>query len=93
MYRAIFHRRPVLNGYSSYWPAGFDERMRLAMRLPSPAAVDALSGVTGLRAVVVRLADMPARARGRWLALSRAGGNVRLRFVLRDDDNLLFTVR
>jgi hypothetical protein len=36
MYRSIFHRRPILNGYSSYWPPEFPERMAAVRRLRTP---------------------------------------------------------
>jgi hypothetical protein len=53
MYRAIFHRRPILNGYHGYWPAGFRERMDLAARLPEAGALARLRQDTGVRSVVV----------------------------------------
>jgi hypothetical protein len=56
MYRSIFHHRPLLNGYASYWPAGFPGRMALACRLPDPDALAALRRDTGLEMVLVRLA-------------------------------------
>jgi hypothetical protein len=55
MYRAIFHGRPILNGYSSYWPPRFRERMALARRLPEPGALAALASDTGLATVVVHM--------------------------------------
>jgi hypothetical protein len=55
MYRAIYHRQPLVNGYSGYWPNGFEARMRLARALPDPAALRALRAATGLRAIVVHL--------------------------------------
>jgi hypothetical protein len=57
MYRAIAHRRRLLNGYSGYWPAGFSERAKLASRLPDAAALAQLRAATGLGLVMVRLAD------------------------------------
>jgi hypothetical protein len=55
MYRAIYHRQPLVNGYSGYWPDGFQARMRLARALPDPDALRALRAATGLRAIVVHL--------------------------------------
>jgi len=55
MYRSIFHRRPLVNGYHGYWPAGFPERMALACRLPDADALAALHRQTGLETIVVHL--------------------------------------
>jgi len=67
MYRSIVHWRPLLNGYSSYWPVGFLERMALARRLPDPEALASLRQLTGLRAVLVHLPDLPRPEREAWL--------------------------
>jgi hypothetical protein len=55
MYASIFHRRKVLNGYASYWPIGFPERMALVCRLPDPDAVALLREETGLELILVHL--------------------------------------
>ena len=39
MYRSIYHRRPVVNGYNGYWPAGFAERMTDAQALYETACL------------------------------------------------------
>jgi len=57
MYESIFHWRPLLNGYSSYWPAGFLERMATASRLPAPEAVASLRREAGLTMVLVHADD------------------------------------
>jgi hypothetical protein len=57
MYRSIYHGRALLNGYSGYWPAGFEERMALARRLPDPAALALLARDTGLEMILVHLDD------------------------------------
>ncbi len=90
MYRSIYHRRPVLNGYASYWPAGFAERMALATRLPDPDALAALRRETDLALVWVHLRDLSAKGRRPWTALADAGGREDLRLVARDEDELLF---
>jgi hypothetical protein len=92
MYRSIFHWRPLLNGYSSYWPAGFPERMALAMRLPDADALDELRRETGLRHVVVDAGYLDARARATWRGIADAGTSAGLRLVARDGDLLLFAV-
>jgi hypothetical protein len=66
MYRGIFHRRPLVNGYGGYWPAGFRERMVLASRLPDPAALAALREQTGLTTVVVITRDLPPAELAAW---------------------------
>lgn len=53
MYRAIFHRQPLVNGYSGYYPATFPERMRLACLLPDPSALAELRRTTGVELVLV----------------------------------------
>ena len=57
MYRSIYHWRPLLNGYSSYWPKGFDARMALARRLPDARALAELRGETGLATILVHTGD------------------------------------
>jgi hypothetical protein len=76
MYRAIFHRRPLLNGYGGYWPDGFVERMELAARLPDAAALAALRRQTGLATVVVNTSSLrPAElAAWRWVIQHGAPG-------------------
>jgi hypothetical protein len=88
LYRSIEHRRPVLNGYSSYYPAGFAERMALADRLPDAAALDALVRETGLTQIVVRVGAAPV-----WGQLAAGGGDARLRLATRGPEWLLFDVR
>jgi hypothetical protein len=48
MLHSVWHRRPILNGYSSYWPEGFAERMNAANRLPRRDALDHLVETTGV---------------------------------------------
>src|SRR5262249_25508488 len=94
MYRSIFHWRPLLNGYDSYYPPGFPERMALAARLPDPQALAELRGATGLEEIVVQMAEIrdPAR-RAEWLAIAAGGERSDLELVARDGDDLLFRVR
>ena len=94
MYRSIYHWRPLVNGYSSYWPPGFRERMVLAARLPDADALARLRAETGVDAIVVdlaafRAADAPRRQA--WLAAAR-GDVPDLRLVVRDGQELLFDV-
>jgi hypothetical protein len=76
MYESIFHWRPLLNGYSSYWPAGFPDRMALARQLPDREALAELRRRTGLATILVRTKPtMPLPPS--WL-MSGSGAGVRL---------------
>jgi hypothetical protein len=101
IYRSIFHWRPLLNGYSSYWPVGFPERMSLASQLPdlgqgrpgsaSPPALDTLRAATGLETILVHLSELPRRKQRQWLGLADRGQSG-LELVGRDGDDLVFSV-
>jgi hypothetical protein len=93
MYRAIYHWQPLLNGYSSYWPAGFEQRMALAQRVPNRAALTALQRDAGLRLVLVEVRALGLGDRGRWQTLADAGGDATLALVARDDTFVLFRVK
>jgi hypothetical protein len=56
MYRAIYHHRHILNGYSGYVPSGFRERLALACALPEHGALVALRAATGLELILVDMA-------------------------------------
>ena len=90
MYRSIRHWRPLLNGYSSYYPAGFPERMELAYRLPDADALAALRRETGLRTIIVHLNDLQPTERARWLTQPPPAG---LQLVVSSWPDLLFAVR
>ncbi len=93
MYRSLVHWRPILNGYSSYWPPGFTDRLAVATRLPDPLALATLRGATGLTRILVHL-DLMRRggAAAVWEGLAATGGGNGLRLVGRDRDDLLFAV-
>ncbi len=61
MLRSTQHWRWLLNGYTSYWPAGFPERMAQVEKLPDPDALDALYRETKLELVLVHLDDFQRR--------------------------------
>ena len=92
LYRSIFHWRPVLNGYDSYWPAAFPTRMALAARLPDPEALAALRRDTGLAAVLVHTAELAGDRRAAWIALAADGARADFQLLARDGDDLLFGV-
>jgi hypothetical protein len=98
MYHSIFHRQPLLNGYSSYWPAGFPDLMKVAARLPAADAVSQLRRQTGLAFILVRLtspflADFRLLDERRvWDELARRGDRGDLELVARDERFLLFRV-
>jgi len=91
MYRSIYHRRPILNGYSSYFPAGFPERMTVAQRLPDPDAVGVLAAETGLTQILVH--EGPGLPQwSAWRAIADGAGHARLRLAGRATSELLFDV-
>jgi hypothetical protein len=92
MYRAIFHRRPLLNGYGGYWPAGFIERMQLASALPDPAALAALRAATGVTTVVVNVSDLYPKELAAWQATLEHGSSG-LRLLGRYDDAVVLDAR
>jgi hypothetical protein len=73
MYRSIFHRRPILNGYSSYWPREFPARMAAVRRLPEPEALAALRRDTGLEMILVHPRLFGAVERGLCARLQAVG--------------------
>lgn len=66
MYRSIFHWHPLVNGYSSYWPASFARRMKLAAALPDARALAALRAETGVTMVLLRWSLLPPAEHERW---------------------------
>jgi hypothetical protein len=93
MYHSTLHWRPILNGYSSYWPAGFVERMALAAKLPEPTALAALRRETGVTGILVHLAQMTPEDRRTWTDLLAGGGNAVLRPLAIAADDALLEVR
>jgi hypothetical protein len=91
MYRSIFHWRPLVNGYDSYWPEAFPERMALAARLPDAEALAALRAETGLEMILVHLNELGDAERAAWQAVGD-GGRRDLRLETRDGDDVLFAV-
>ncbi len=65
-YFNIFHRQPILNGFTGYRPPTYGLLMSLARALPDPRAVDLLERLTGLRYVVVHGASLPAVEEELW---------------------------
>jgi hypothetical protein len=92
MYRSIFHWHPLLNGYHSYWPAGWFERMELARKLPDPLAVWSLRRRVGLALVLVNLDEMVHVLQRPWLLVKVRGGNEALKVVFADDRTMLLVV-
>src|SRR5437870_2436831 len=89
MYRSTLHWRPLLNGYSSYYPAGFGERMPIADRLPDADALTTLRRETGLDAILVHLDLLRPAERSQWLSYPPPAG---LRLVAAGGDDVLFAV-
>lgn len=93
MYRSIDHWRPLLNGYSSYYPQGFAERMVLANRLPAPDALEILRRDWRLRTIVVQ-ADVQGAliAQLRWLRPLALGTLPGVRIQYRDSTTLVLEI-
>lgn len=64
--RALVHGRPILNGYSGYFPAGFPERMDLAASLPNREALGRLRQETGLETIVLHRPRLAPDDAARW---------------------------
>lgn len=90
MYRSIQHWRPLLNGYSSYYPADWQARMRLASSLPDATALATLRSETGLATIVVHTALCSAADRDRWQAATT--GRADLQLTAQFGSDLVFTV-
>jgi hypothetical protein len=92
MYRAIYHRRPLLNGYGGYWPRDFIARMQLAMQLPDPNALATLRRETGLATIVVNVPDLYPKQQAAWRT-TLEGGSPGLRPLGTYDDVVLLDAR
>jgi hypothetical protein len=87
MFHSTFHWRPLLNGYSGYYPPSYDPVIALADALPDAHALEILVRATGLRYVIVHLADLDFVQRRAWadpLGFKRLG---------QFGDDLLLTVQ
>jgi hypothetical protein len=91
MFRSTLHWRPLLNGYASFWPAGFETRMALASRLPDAEALAALRRETGLTGILVHTRSANAQST-LFQALAAAGDRADVRLVARDSEVLLFAI-
>jgi len=92
MFRSIGDWRPLLNGYSSYWPEEFMARMRISRALPDSAALAELVKQTNVGFVWVYLWGILPEQRARWLD-TRTLRKTGLALVARDGPHLLFAVR
>jgi hypothetical protein len=91
MLRALAHGRPVLNGYSSYFPADYVSRMRLAAALPDPRAAAELRALTGLGTLVVHLEGLGAGFVQQWEA-AWTRPKPPLRPLFRTKDTMVFSI-
>jgi hypothetical protein len=93
VYRTIFHRRPLVNGYSSYYPAAATRRLTNIRRLPDPVALAILRTETGLTTLVVDAGRLNAREHHAWdPMLADLGSRGDLRLVLEHDGIRVFDV-
>ena len=94
MYRAIHHQKPLLLGYSGYWPRGYLQTVELARRLPEASALDTLRREKGLETILVHVGDLGPQDRAQWEELVQQGGNDQLRLLAFDPTgDALFAVR
>jgi hypothetical protein len=94
MFRSIGHWRPLINGYSSYWPTTYPQAMKLAARLPNDErALAALQRLTGVELILVWPDELPTEQRNAWWARAEAADSIPLELVAEDDQVLLFRVR
>ena len=91
LYRATVHRRPLVNGYSSYFPAASRRRMDQVKRLPNPLALGLLRVETGLTTIVVHLTELDGTSRAAW-EQAWAAPRADLRPATREGDVLVFDV-
>jgi hypothetical protein len=91
MFHSIYHRQPILNGYSSYYPADFPRRMQLVAKLPDRQALADLRAQTGLRYLWIRAANLGPSQRANWQEYVSAAGNA-LRAVSIKGQDWLFEV-
>jgi hypothetical protein len=92
MHNSVFHWSPLVNGYSSYFPADFRARLALIRELPASDALAALHDRTGVTLVWVHITALPHPQRAEWIRLAREG-RVDLHPVARSGNDVLFRVR
>jgi hypothetical protein len=68
MYRTIGGWPRLVNGYSGYYPEGFDHRMELAMHLPNAQALADLRRETDVATIVVYGGQHPSLSYAPWHA-------------------------
>jgi hypothetical protein len=78
MYRSIGLWRPLVNGYASYWPAGFLERAKLTPTLPERETLERLVCETSVRSILVNLWKLPPEQQTAWLAARRDASGLKL---------------
>jgi hypothetical protein len=75
-YFSIYHRRPMVNGYSGFTPPSFDEIATFVNTGPRPEVVDALAAL-GVRTVVLHLDEMSGAERRAWEGADLGGLGLR----------------
>jgi hypothetical protein len=86
-YFSIFHWRPLVNGYASYWPPQLEVTAALARGLPDARALANLAACTSVRWVIVHLDALAPPTRAAFEA-DPSG----LRLAARFDGDLLYEV-
>ena len=92
MYRSIGHWRPLVNGYCSYYPRGFRERIELARRLPDSDVLDTLRRDTHLTSIVVNVGVARELTIDRWREAIDSGSLPGVRVDHEDDDVMVLAI-
>lgn len=91
MLASTFHWKPLVNGYSGFVPPGFRETVRLMMRFPADATVDALRDLH-VRYVVVHTETFANRDRAARIE-RRAARHDAVALVAVDGGDRLYRIR
>jgi len=93
LYYAMFHHRPLLNGYPAFMPAECHDALIRARNFPQPASLEMLSG-RGIRYVVLDVEKLNEDASGtdELIAACLASPGIRREDAASDDKFLLFEV-
>lgn len=62
------HGRPILNGYTGYWPPSYYLLRRIAAGLPSKAAIEKLARLSGVRWIIVHRSRVGPVTVAKWRA-------------------------
>jgi hypothetical protein len=92
MYLSVSHWATLVNGYSGYYPEGFDRRMTLAALLPDPQALAELRRETGVTTIIVHGGQHAQRLYGPWDGAIARHNLVGVRVLQEDNHSLVLDV-